>query len=96
LIDKLSSHPSPKKLLFAIDEDHCRKPQLLKMQKTHDHVVLSPNLHINNTAPTANRKIKKENTGRLSKPEEPEVYCEITSPRNGREAIQMNSINMST
>lgn len=50
--DKCGSYPSSKKLEFALDRAHYKNPQLVKMQKSIHHGVLSPKLYIYKTLPT--------------------------------------------
>lgn len=50
-IDKCSYYPSTKKILFTVDREHPRKPQLNTMQRSMDHGDLSPNRHNSITVP---------------------------------------------
>jgi hypothetical protein len=40
--NKYAFYPSRKKILFAIDRDHCGSPEMTETQRMGDHVVSSP------------------------------------------------------
>lgn len=81
------SHCSSEKLLFAADGDHSIKLQLVKMQKTTDHVVPCPSGYIYNT--TLAFKIwempQKMGWEDCESQDDREICCEIVSLRYDKE-----------
>lgn len=55
--------------LFAVERDHYRKLQLVKMQRTTDPEMSDPNRYIYNTAPEPLGNITEEEVETLEEPE---------------------------